>query len=433
MQVTSWGRLSYLPHEVEFLQSVQQVSQQISTEVHNSSLAFGMGKSYGDVCLNPQGRLLLTTGLDHFISFDSQNGLLECEAGVLLNHIHEVVVPQGWMLPVSPGTQLITVGGAIANDIHGKNHHLYGTFGEHIVELKLARTDKSILLCSPNQNPELFRATIGGIGLTGIILSAKIQLRQVTSPFLAVENIAFEGLSEFVQLASLAEQDWEYTVAWIDCLSGKNTRGIFMRAKHIATSQERVLKKATTISFPVTPPFSLINTLSLKVFNQYYYIKNKSSVKKIQHFTDFQYPLDGLLNWNRLYGKQGFYQYQCVIPAAQGVEPLEELLHIIQQQQQGSFLVVLKEFTERAPAGMLSFPMTGLTLALDFPNLGEKTLALLNSLDAVVQAARGRLYLAKDARMSPAFFRESYPRVHEFLSYKDAGISSAMSQRLMGV
>lgn len=234
MKVTSWGRLSNVEHKVEFLNS-GELLEQVASAKGTSVLAYGMGRSYGDMCLNPGNYLLNTRKLDHFIHFDVKTGVLECEAGILLKEIHDLVIPQGWMLAVSPGTQLITVGGAIANDIHGKNHHIYGTFGEHIIELTLARTTGEVFTCNRNQNHDWLRATIGGIGLTGIIIKAKIQLRRISSPFLLVENKAFKGLSAFKQITLESERNWEYTVAWIDCLSGEQVKGIFMRANHLKT------------------------------------------------------------------------------------------------------------------------------------------------------------------------------------------------------
>ena len=433
MKVTSWGRLSNVEHKVEFLNS-GDLLEQVALEKDTSVLAYGMGRSYGDVCLNPTGYLLNTKKLDHFIQFDARTGVLECEAGVLLKEIHDLVISQGWMLAVTPGTQLITVGGAIANDVHGKNHHIYGTFGEHIIELTLGRTTGEVLTCNHVKNQDWLKATIGGIGLTGIIIKAKIQLRRITSPFLLVENKAFKGMSAFQQITLESEQSWEYTVAWIDCLSGEQVKGIFMRANHLKHLPNLTAQPARkSFTFPLDMPFSLINTLSLKLFNQLYFFKNKQNKCTIQYFEKFQYPLDSISNWNHLYGKKGFYQYQCVIPKQQGIEPLEEILRIVQRHQQGSFLVVLKEFSERESVGLLSFPMSGLTLALDFPNLGQKTLDLLNELDQVVLRAKGRLYLAKDARMSSSLFKDTYPNIEGFLKYRDQGISSQMSQRLIGV
>jgi len=352
----------------------------------------------------------------------------------LLKDIQDTFIPQGWMLPVTPGTQLISVGGAIANDIHGKNHHVRGNFGHHVVAFELLRSDLRIIQCSRHENAALFFATLGGIGLTGLILRVKIQLLPLQSDLLDVEYLNFRGVSEFIDLAKQSES-WEYTVAWIDCLSGKNVRGIFMRANHQCISESKthlVPLKNKTKKILFTPAISCINLLSLKAFNHLYYQVNKTPRVIQQHLYQFQYPLDAIANWNVLYGRKGFYQYQCVIPMQCAKDAIEEILELIYGAQQGSFLVVLKSFGAIQSEGMLSFPMEGLTLALDFPNLGEKTLALFKKLDQVVAQAKGHLYLAKDARMSSELFFATYPQAENFKNYRDPAIASDMSKRLFG-
>lgn len=433
VQVDSWGRLYQSECELILLDRYKMMD--ILKGGHKKKLVQGQTRSYGDVCLNTHHQILKTTQLNFFQDFNEQTGILECESGVLLKDIQDIFIPRGWMLPVTPGTQLITVGGAIANDVHGKNHHKRGNFGHHILEIKLLRSDGQVLICSRQQNMELFEATIGGIGLTGVIVSAKIQLMSIRSPMLEVEYLPFRGITEFLKINIESEKHWEYTVSWIDCLSGKNVRGIFIRANH---SQDKSLKisnhqnKAKKI--PITSPISLITPLSLKAFNQVYYHLNakKKGKKHIQHFYDFQYPLDGVENWNILYGKKGFYQYQCVIPLKTAQIATEQILEIIRKAQQGSFLVVLKAFGDIENEGMLSFPMQGITLALDFPNLGEKTLNLFHHLDKVVLENHGRLYLAKDARMSKEFFIKTYPHVIEFMKFRDSAFCSDMASRLFG-
>ena len=433
MKVESWGRVIQQNHQIMIL-NTYNYQKQILSQPAIKKLAYGMAKSYGDVCLNPTGILVNTRQLDNFIKFDAKNGILVCQAGTLLKEIHEVIMPQGWMLPVTPGTQLITVGGAIANDIHGKNHHRYGTFGEHILELALIRTTGEMLTCSLTSNPDMFKATIGGIGLTGVITQATIQLKPIKSTFLTVENHAFKGMQEFEILSQNSEENWEYTVAWIDCLSGKHVKGIFMRANHLDDSSYLSSAKdgINHGSVPFTLPFSLFNKTSVQIFNQIYYLKNRQMKKTIQTFEQFQYPLDGILNWNRIYGKKGFYQYQCVLPQQYSVKAVEEILDILKVFKQGSFLVVLKKFSNRPAAGMLSFPMEGVTLALDLPNIGEKTLGLMHLLDQVVMGVAGRIYLAKDARMDSTFFMNSYPNFGYYSQFIDKGMSSHLSQRLMG-
>jgi FAD/FMN-containing dehydrogenase len=431
VQLRSWGKLC--PSECE-LQFLDRYRLEYGLKNGKKYLVQGSARSYGDVCLNTHHTIIKSSNLNFFKSFDAENGILICEAGVILKDIQDTFLPRGWLLPVSPGTQLITVGGAIANDIHGKNHHIRGNFGHHILELSLLRSDGQIYNCSRTENTELFRATIGGIGLTGIILSAKIQLMPVSSPVLQVEYLPFRGISEFLRINSESENKFEYTVSWIDCLSGKNVRGIFIRANHVIDQINLTPVKKQQKKIPITPPISCINILSLKLFNQFYYNLNaqKKGKKYQQHFYDFQYPLDGIENWNVLYGKKGFYQYQCVIPLRAAQDPIEKMLELIAKSQQGSFLVVLKAFGNIKNEGMLSFPISGITLALDFPNLGEKTLKLFKQLDQIVLDNLGRLYLAKDARMDRKFFIETYPQVLEFEKFRDPAISSDMALRLLG-
>ena len=395
-------------------------------------ITYGNGRSYGDVCLNPDGYLWKTTHLDHFISFDAVTGLLICEAGVLLRDIQRLVIPQGWILPVTPGTQMVTVGGAIANDIHGKNHHVAGNFGHHVQALVLVRSDGETIECGPSKHADWFAATIGGLGLTGVIAQATIQLRRVAGPWLAVESIPYQNLDEFFALANDSESTWEHTVSWIDCMAGAAARGIFMRGNFTADKQNTA-RPARPKTIPLVPPFSLVNRLTLKPFNLAYFYKNKwQAGQSFAHYQSFFYPLDNLLEWNRMYGPKGFYQYQCVIPHADGQAATKAMLDEIAKSGEGSFLAVLKTFSNINSLGMLSFPMPGVTLALDFPNKGASTLALFNRLDAIVATAKGRLYMAKDARMPKSLFEAGYPQLNTFLNYRDAGISSAMSRRLMG-
>lgn len=429
--VSSWGRLSAYLHNVIDLTDQAKVKDLLINGPH-PGIAHGMGRSYGDVCLNQGGILWLTTGLDRFIAFDENTGLLACEAGVLLRDIQKLAIPRGWILPVTPGTQMITVGGAIANDVHGKNHHAQGGFGDHIHQISLIRTNGEILECSPNLHPDLFCATIGGLGLTGVIVKAKIQLHRVTGPWLDTETIAFANLDEFFHLADTSEKNWEHTVSWIDCVSGKSGRGIFMRGNHanIEPQREPMDHKLT---MPIVPPVSLVNRFSLPPFNAtYYHLKKWRAGHAIAHYKSFFYPLDNLLEWNRMYGPKGFFQYQSVVPRGVGKEAVQSMLAEIAKSGDGSFLAVLKTFGHRQPLGMMSFPQPGVTLALDFPNQGQKTHALFNRLDAIVREAKGRIYLAKDARVPCDLFRTGYPRLQEFLKFRDPGISSNLSRRLLG-
>lgn len=426
VKVHSWGRLGDFDHQMIPLSDRRRVASQLRGDA--AGLAFGMGRSYGDVCLNPGGVLWNTTMLDRFIRFDEINGQLQCEAGLLLRDVQRLIVPRGWMLPVVPGTQLATLGGAVANDIHGKNHHIAGSFGDHVIEIVLTRTDGSRHVLRPGD--ARFAATIGGLGLTGVITELTLQLKRIQGPWLQVETQPYKNLTTFFDLADAAEADWEHTVSWIDCVAGSG-RGIFMRANH-SNLQQAAPKSGRSWRMPFVPPVSLVNTLTLKPFNQLYYQLKKNQTTNLQYYENFFHPLDHLLEWNRMYGPRGFFQYQCVLPRAQGREGVQAMLKQISNAGEGSFLAVLKTFGERPSVGMLSFAQPGVTLALDFTNQGEKTHKLLASLDDIVRDARGRLYPAKDARMPRALFEAGYPRLQEFLSHRDPGISSAMSRRLMG-
>lgn len=441
MKISSWGRLGQHPHNIAQLADYRTLSAQIQQDL--PGISYGMGRSYGDVCLNPGGTLWQTRGMNRFISFDNDTGLLCCEAGVTLQEIQNCLAPRGWMLPVTPGTQLVTVGGAIANDVHGKNHHVMGTFGDHVSGFRLERTDGITEDCSRDHNCDLFQATIGGLGLTGVIARVQIQLRRVDSPWLLTETVPFSSLDDFFTLADASEADWEHTVSWIDCLAGPQTRGIFLRANHASEEElaalppeQRPARKArpgTGINMPITPPLSLVNKLSLRPFNAAYYAMNRRKAGAgVAHYQSFFYPLDKINHWNRMYGRRGFYQYQCVVPRLTARQAVADMLAAIAAAGEGSFLAVLKTFADRPAAGLLSFPMAGATLALDFPNKGARTERLFARLDDIVVRAGGRLYAAKDARMPAQMFAQGYPALEKFSAFRDPGISSAMSRRLLG-
>ncbi|CAG2140163.1 Decaprenylphosphoryl-beta-D-ribose oxidase [Cupriavidus yeoncheonensis] len=431
----SWGRsvrsdcaLLALPCRTEELPPLPDFA--------GSYLPFGNGRSYGDSCLNTGGALLSTHGLDRFIAFDPGSGILCCESGVQLAEISRLMVPRGWFLPVTPGTRFVTIGGAIANDVHGKNHHGQGTFGCHVLRFMLRRSDGAEWLCSPDENPDWFSATIGGLGLTGLILWAEIQLRRIENPWIVSEAERFSHIDEFFELSE-SGTSYEYKVAWLDC-SGPGRRmgrGIFTRADHAPAGFRREgaarAKRPAAVGF--TPPFSLVNTWSVRAFNSLYFHRaGNEAVSASGHCESYFYPLDHVRHWNRIYGPRGFYQYQCVVPSdGQGREAVAELLRLIAGSGMASFLAVLKQFGDRPSPGLLSFPQPGTTLALDFPNRGEALHRLFASLDAVVMAVRGRLYPAKDARMPGNVFRAGYPQWHRFSSYIDPAFSSSFWRRVM--
>ena len=392
-------------------------------------LPHGNGRSYGDSGLNENGILLDITPLNHFISFNKKSGLIRCESGVLLGDILSLTIPEGWMLPVLPGTKFVTVGGAIANDIHGKNHHKVGTFSCHVLQFELLRSSGEALICSAQENSALYEATIGGLGLTGIILWAEIKLQPIKTPFLLVETIPFCGINEFLELAEKSEKDYLYTVAWLDCQAhGKNsTRGLFMRANHLEHVETKV-PKVNSHTVPFYFPSFTLNRWTISAFNKLYYHFGKQKKIVTAYYDSFFFPLDNILNWNKIYGKNGFIQYQFAIPYG-NESALKEILNKIIHSGMGSFLSVLKTFGDIPSPGMLSFPLPGVTLALDFPNC-QKTFVLLNELDAIVMHTGGKVYPAKDARMSAEAFRQYFPKWKEFEEFVDPKISSSFWRRV---
>ncbi len=428
----SWGRIDFGPQTgVRFDDRTAPLPP---IEPNQTVLPYGNGRSYGDSCLNTGGVLIDCRGIDRFISFDTDSGMVRCEAGVLLDDILAVAVPRGWFLPVSPGTRFVTVGGAIANDVHGKNHHRAGTFGCHIRCFELLRSNGERLLCTPDENSELFRATIGGLGLTGLITWAEIQLKAVANPFIDQETIRFGNLAEFFDLSQASDAEFEYTVAWIDCLANGSSlgQGLFMRGNHAPSVASKALKAPRrSLSIPLAPPLSVVNRLSLRAFNRLYYRKQRDDrVAKQVHYRPFFYPLDAIGNWNRMYGPRGFYQFQCVLPSANGETGIADILKETAAAGWGSFLAVLKVFGDRPSPGLLSFPRPGVTLALDFPNAGEGIRSLLDRLDKITGDYGGAIYPAKDARMSPGLFRQAYPALDEFAKSIDPAFSSSFWRRV---
>ncbi len=427
--MSSWGNVIRAPHVVYGLHGRHDPFPTIPGTV----LPFGNGRSYGDSCLNVGGALLQTRSLDRFIRFDREAGIVACEAGVLLADILRLVVPAGWFLPIVPGTCHVTLGGAIANDVHGKNHHRAGTFGRYVRQFELLRSDGARLVCSPTDNSNWFAATVGGLGLTGVITWVELQLRPIRSPRLNVESARFGNLAEFFALCEEVERDYEYTVAWIDCLSrGKRLgRGILQCANHAEQQDSAQASPERTLAVPFASPVSLVNGVSLRIFNAlHYYRQSRNRKRTSEDFGRFFFPLDRILQWNRLYGPAGFYQYQCVVPMHSARRATTELLETIAGSGLGSFLAVLKRFGTVVSPGMLSFPREGVTLALDFPNKGAAVERLFQSLDRIVGTAGGTLYPAKDGRMPGALFRSGYPRWQEFSQYIDPACSSSFWRRV---
>jgi FAD/FMN-containing dehydrogenase len=431
---TSWGRWPRYRQRIARQHSRFDLLPDLGPDP-GSLLPYGNGRSYGDVCLNDGGTLLWTQGLDRYIDFDETTGILECEAGVLLSDIMERFLPRGWFPAVSPGTGFVTVGGAIANDVHGKNHHRAGSFGHHVVGLELLRSDGQVLRCSPETHPDWFRATIGGLGLTGLIRTARLRLRRVEGPWIAGDSRRFTSLEEFLELEELSARDYEYTVAWLDCASGGRRlgRGVFMRGNHVGGPAPRRAgaRGQRSLRLPLTPPFSPVRATTVRLFNSFYYHRAAASrARAVWHYQSFLHPLDGILEWNRMYGPRGFFQYQCVLPPAAALPGLEAMLTAIARSGLGSFLSVLKRFGPAPAAGLMSFARPGVTLALDFANRGAATLGLLAALDEITIEAGGAVYPAKDARMSAAAFQRYFPAWREFRDFIDPQFSSSFWRRV---
>jgi FAD/FMN-containing dehydrogenase len=394
-------------------------------------LPFGQGRSYGDVAQNTSGILVCTRKLDRFIAFDDERGVLRAEAGTRLLDVLQVAAPRGWYLPVVPGTQFVSIGGAIANDVHGKNHHREGTFGRHVLRFELLRSDGSRLVCAPHDNPDWFAATIGGLGLTGLVTWAELALKRVPGTNVDVETLPCTSLAQFASLCDASDASHEYTVAWFDCFSYRdgNFRGLFTRANHAPGSPSPARALAAV---PVTPPIGLVRPAAMKAFNRAYFTAGARRGSGIDRMPldRFLYPLDRIDRWNRLYGPRGFLQLQCAVPKAQAEAGVGALLEAIARSGQGSFLAVLKRFGAQQSPGMLSFPLEGTTLALDFTHAGDATLRLFDALHAIVRAHHGRMYPAKDACMSAADFDAGYPQWRRMLPFVDPGFGSDLWRRV---
>ena len=431
----SWGRYPNFPqeqHPLAWRDMAERRWHSVQAE-HGTTLAFGNGRSYGDSCLAASGHVVQTLALDRIIAADWENGILRAEPGITLEQILQVAIPRGWMLPVTPGTQYATLGGAIANDVHGKNHHVRGTFGRHVRSFALARSDGSLTECSPALNEELHAATIGGLGLTGLILWAEIQLMPICSSAIDVTSIRFANVDEFFTLSAALDALHEYSVAWIDCQSSGSAlgRGIFMLGDHAMEGSLEIARRRKR-TMPLTPPVSLVNALTLRVFNEFYYRRQR---KQTEHtrvgYDSYFYPLDSLLEWNRIYGRPGFQQYQCVVPAAGAQEATRAILKAISTSGSGSFLAVLKRCGNIESPGLLSFPLEGTSLALDFPQRDEQNKRLFAILDAIVHEAGGRLYPAKDAHMSGGDFRAAYPQWQQLEALRDPAMLSRFWERVI--
>jgi len=435
--IANWGNYPVMESDERFFSYDDQLKQLVRNSGH--FIPRGNGRCYGDASLSEE--TINTLKYDKILSFDAATGVIECQSGITLDVLLEVIVPRGWFLPVTPGTKFITVGGAVGSDVHGKNHHVDGSFSNHIIEMELILADGSLVACSPQLKPALFEATCGGMGLTGLITKVKFQLKKIESSYIKQKQLKAENLEEVIRLFD-EYSHYTYSVAWIDCLKkGKNFgRSILILGEHATVNDLPEKWKTNPLKFPskkqITFPFNLpswvLNSFTVKLFNFLYYGKNfRKEINNVVSYEPFFYPLDAILHWNRGYGKKGFVQYQFVLPldAKQG---LIEILQRISDKGLGSFLAVLKVFGKQE--SMISFPKEGYTLALDFP-VRDGLFDFLDELDKVVLQYGGRLYMSKDARMKPEVLQAGYPRLGEFKNvvqqYNPQGkIRSLQSDRL---
>jgi FAD/FMN-containing dehydrogenase len=429
----SWGRYPVYDADVRSIHWQDQFPRVIDG-VHHGALPVGMGRSYGDVCLLKDGTLVRTTGMNRLLGFDPATGVLTAEAGITLAQILDFAVPRGFFLPVSPGTKYVTLGGAIANDIHGKNHHIAGTFGCHVPQFELVRSDGTHLRCSPAENPDMYSATIGGLGLTGMITWAQLRLKRIVSRKIDYQGIQFHGIDEFLDLTAQS-QNIEYTVSWIDVTStGKNfARGVFMQGDHSQIPNELKTSSEPKLVFPIELPGWVLNGASVGAFNTLFFNKQmKQRVSALQDYEPFFYPLDAVLKWNKMYGKRGLLQFQYAIPWEHAREGTIAILQEVAKSGLASFLAVLKAFGDVPSPGMMSFPKPGITLALDFPIKPEKSFALFDRLAEMTNEFGGRLYPAKDARMTAPQFQAFYPQWQRFARFKDPALTSSFWERVVG-
>lgn len=441
--LAGWGRHPVQDCVLQHSEAARQARDCVAAEDIGTVVPRGMGRSYGDSALNAGGAVADLSGMNCFRAFDEGTGLLACEAGVSFAQIIEHFLPRGWFLPTTPGTKYVTVGGAIAADIHGKNHHRVGSFGEFVQDFELLTASGQAVSCSRNDNAELFFATLGGMGLTGIILSARIRLVRVESAYLAVDYKQTSSFSHTLDLFEAGDAAYEHSVAWVDCLaSGASLgRGVVMQANHAAVSElpESVrswpleLPQKRRVCVPFVPPCTPLTRWTVRAFNAWFYRKHADE-RRIVDIDSFFYPLDAIDHWNRLYGPRGFVQYQAFFPRAHSRAGLAELLASVAASGAASFLAVLKS-CGKSDGGLLSYLEPGHTLAIDMPFNPRTTPRLCRQFDEILLRHGGRLYLAKDAVTDAETFAKMYPRLAEFQRVKrqvdpQGRFSSSQARRL---
>ncbi|MBU4270634.1 MAG: FAD-binding oxidoreductase [Planctomycetes bacterium] len=435
-KLTGWGRFPVVDGLV-------LKSENLPAAAERATLSRGLGRSYGDSSLPAGADLPVAdaTLADRLLGFDPASGMLRAEAGASLFELNRVFLRRGWFVPVSPGTQFVTLGGMTASDVHGKNHHVDGCFGEHVRGLKLRLADGRIVECSDTCEPELFRATIGGMGLTGHVLEVEFPMRPIPSPWIWGESRRIEDLDLMVAGLKEAAREWPMTVGWIDCLArgAKLGRGILMKGRWARPDEapEKPPPRKRRFRVPIQFPGIALCKPNMKAFNLAYYWKHIQRVRRgILHPDAFFYPLDALDDWNLIYGRRGFTQYQCVLPHADGNGPARRFLERFVSAGGMGFLCVIKDFGAEGK-GMLSFPRPGMSIAMDFPIHPTKTPTLVDRLNELVIAEGGRIYLTKDTFTRPEHFRAMEPRLEAFNAVRrrwdpEVRIRSAQSVRLLG-
>jgi FAD/FMN-containing dehydrogenase len=407
-----------------------------------ASLSRGLGRSYGDSSLpaRPDDVVASSVLADRILGFDPATGLLHAEAGLSMQAMNRLFLPRGFYAPVTPGTQQITLGGMVAADVHGKNHHVDGTFGAHVTRLRLRVPDGRVLWCSPDEERDLFRATVGGMGLTGHVLEVVCRLARIPSPWIYAESERMPDIDSYIEGLKAAARGWPQTMGWIDCLSRGSAlgRGILLRGRW-AEPHEAPRRRPRPLRRPALPfvlPGFVLNRVSVRAFNALLYAQHVPRVRRgIQNPERFFYPLDAIAHWNRMYGPRGFTQYQCVLPDAAGHGAARRFLELLTAKGGASMLCVIKDCGAEG-VGLLSFPRPGISIALDIP-IRDGTQALVDALNEVVIAEGGRVYLAKDQFTRGAHFRAMEPRLAEWLRIKrrwdpEGRLRSAQSVRLLG-
>lgn len=402
------------------------MQEELQANLFPQYIARGLGRAYGDSSLNKDQAVLVQTRRNRFLNFDPETGILACQAGTSFQEILEHFLPQGWTLPTTPGTKYVTVGGAIAADIHGKNHHQDGSFGNYVSQFRLLTASNEILTCTPEENVDVFWATVGGMGLTGIILDAQIRLQRIASNYFQVTYRRTSNLQETLNIFEQTDHAYRYSVAWIDGLANKKSlgRSVVMLANDTEIeklprslqSHPLQVSKKLAAQIPCHLPGFLLNPVSVRMLNETYYNLHHDGQRWVD-MDSFFYPLDRIHHWNRAYGRRGFIQYQALFPHSSSLAGLTEILQRITRSRRASFLAVLKRCGP-ANAGMLSYLYPGHTLALDFANTGNDLTRLISDLDQILLQHGGRLYLAKDAMMSAKTFTSMYPRLPEFQAVK---------------